>query len=298
MPERSALEKVQAKTEAGSVAGYLAPGVAPDAVIHALCSGAADVLAQRAELVVHAHARPHLGAADRAAELEGKLERMRRGTAKRYVLRLPNGGEPLIVKIAEVTSLGNAAQGLFTSVARKEHHNQVRAQSLDLAASRTLGYLELRRGPRLIRAAQVQSPVDDGLDTLETFLSADLIRSGDQALDRLGTALAATHAVPFFHADLKGFHAFVDVGAPSPGASYRLRWLDLARVGFRMTRRRRVINLYQALRFVIPQRAEAQERFIASYCRASGWYGDAPDEATDIVRRFLEYKYRTHPVVE
>jgi hypothetical protein len=65
-----------------------------------------------------------------------------------------------------------------------------------------------------------------------------------------------------------------------------------------MTRRKRLINLYQAVRFVVPDRPDAQERFVHAYCRTSGWYGSRPATAVRAVRRFLAYKLRTHPVVE
>ena len=96
----------------------------------------------------------------------------------------------------------------------------------------------------------------------------------------------------------KGFHAFVDeVASPHEGAAtYTLRWIDLARVAFNLSRRQRVINLYQALRFVVPTRTDAQERFVSAYCRASGWYADNPKRALTKVRRFLEHKLETHPL--
>ena len=72
---------------------------------------------------------------------------------------------------------------------------------------------------------------------------------------------------------MKGFHAFVVELDPRPGqpTRYGMRWIDLARVSFYLTPRKRLINLYQALRFVIPRRAEAEERFVRAYCAAANW---------------------------
>ncbi|MBI3178841.1 MAG: hypothetical protein HYZ27_04230, partial [Deltaproteobacteria bacterium] len=120
---------------------------------------------------------------------------------------------------------------------------------------------------------------------------------GEAALAPLAQALAAQHAVPFFHADVKSYHAFVDDVRREPGrpALYRLRWIDLGRVSFWMSPRKRVINLYQALRFVIPDRAESQRRFVEAYCRAAGWRSRRSDRVLHTVRRFLARKLRTVP---
>ena len=110
---------------------------------------------------------------------------------------------------------------------------------------------------------------------------------------RFGAALARVHGVPFFHADLKGFHVWIEPAAPDRALA--LRFLDFGRVGFRMSRRRRIINLYQALRFIVPDSPDAQERFVSGYCTAAG--GD-PARLLRATRRFLAHKLRTHPVVE
>ena len=109
----------------------------------------------------------------------------------------------------------------------------------------------------------------------------------------LARALAHSHHLNFFHGDLKGFHAFIQ---PEPDSNeYTLQWLDLARVGFRLTRRQRIINLYQMLRFVVPERGETRDGFMRAYCEASGWYADNPNKAMTIVGKFLEHKLKTHP---
>jgi len=251
-----------------------------------------------AELLTHADLDPGTSDEVRTRERERKLDRLRAGKLKRYVLLVDTPGGKRVVKIAEVNSLGNVLLGLLaSSVARREHAFHMHAEELGLAATHTLGFLEWRSGVHMVRACQVQSLLADDAQSLGTFLSAQLEAYGDAALERLAEALAVTHRVPFFHADLKGFHAFVHgVTQPADGpASYGLRWIDLARVAFNLSRRQRIINLYQALRFVVPERAEAQERFVSSYCRTAGWYANAPDRALAKVRRFLDYKLRTHP---
>jgi hypothetical protein len=138
----------------------------------------------------------------------------------------------------------------------------------------------------------VQTELDPSLPTWSDVLETDLHMGGDEALDRAAAALAATHSVGFFHADLKGFHAFV----PEPkGETYGLVWLDLGRVAFHLTPRKRIINLYQALRFVLPRRPEVEERFVHAYCHSSGWRVANANRVLHRVRRLLNYKLRTHP---
>ena len=112
-------------------------------------------------------------------------------------------------------------------------------------------------------------------------------------MEPLGRALAHSHKQGFFHGDLKGFHALV---CPSETVhEYTLKWLDLARVGFRLTRRQRIINLYQMLRFVVPERGEARDSFMRAYCESAQWYAESPNKAMTVVGKFLEYKLKTHP---
>ena len=87
------------------------------------------------------------------------------------------------------------------------------------------------------------------------------------------------------------------IGVGNTPAVYKLRWLDLRRVSFWLSRRKRIINLYQALRYLLPDDPVAQERFLTAYCAASGWYSQRPERALRIVRGFLDHKLRTHPDV-
>ena len=282
----------------GRLAGALARGEDRAAIERALVLAPDLALAGGARLLTHTDLDSMAGDEERERARRRELDRLRAGKLKRFVLRVETDAGPRIVKIAEVNSVGNILLGLLaSSVARREHAFHLHAEELGLAAARTLGFLEWRSGVQLVRACQVQSPLGDDARSLDSFLDTQLTEHGDAALERFADALAGTHRVPFFHADLKGFHAFVaDVrettGAP---ATYNLRWIDLGRVAFSLSRRRRIINLYQALRFVVPDRAEAQERFIHSYCRAAAWHAGAPDRVLARVRRFLEYKRRTHP---
>jgi hypothetical protein len=283
----------------GVVVGEVAP--CEDATLLArTLVGARDlVLRDAKELLTHADLDPTASPAERQGERERKLRALGLGRLNRYVLALETTAGPRIVKIAEVTSAGNALLGVLgSSVPRCEHALHLRTQALGLAASETRGYLEWRRGLRLLRACQVQTPMAPDAVTLGTFLVAELRRFGEAALDRFGQALARVHARRFFHADLKGFHAIVTQITrcdPEP-ATYELQWIDLARVSFYLTPRKRIINLYQALRFVVPRRPEAEERFVRAYCAASGWHAATPELALARVRRFLAYKYRTYPL--
>ncbi|MBC7792654.1 MAG: hypothetical protein H7Z43_03015 [Clostridia bacterium] len=240
----------------------------------------------RSDLLLLTHA--DLGAAK--DDRESKRQSLERGTLKRYVIRVYTEAGPRVVKVAETVGFGNTLHGLFgSSVARREHDNQLRAEGLELAATQTSGFLELRRGLFLKRAIQIQTELDPALPSWTDVFDTDRLFNQDAAVERAARALAATHALGFFHADLKGFHAFV----PEPKTeTYGLLWLDLGRVGFSLTPRKRIINLYQALRFVIPR--DADERFVTAYCQASGWHAGDEARAVAKVRKFLDYKLRTH----
>ncbi|MFC1609994.1 hypothetical protein ACFL6C_03480 [Myxococcota bacterium] len=283
---------------AGRVVGTLAEGEDLAAIERTLVLAPDLALRGEAELLTHADldldATPEL----RHRQRRDKLDSLTTGSLKRYVLRVDTARGPRIIKVAEIHSFGNAILGIVgSSVPRREHHFHLKAEQLGLAATRTLGFLEWRAGPRLSRACQVQTLLPDDVESLATFLRRQMAEHGDAALDSLGRALANTHAVPFFHADLKGFHAFVHNVSEQPQApmTYTLRWIDLARVAFRLSQRQRIINLYQTLRFVVPTRATAQERFMTTYCRESGWFARDPGRGLRKVKRFLDYKYRTHP---
>jgi hypothetical protein len=143
----------------------------------------------------------------------------------------------------------------------------------------------------------VQTPLPADCETLDALLHRELARAGDGAIDSVADAIAAMHRLRFFHGDLKGFHAFPEgvVTLADAPARYRLRWVDLGRVGFRLSRRQRVINLYQVLRYLLPSAPAAQERFMRRYCAATGWHADTPERGLAVVRRFLARKLRTHP---
>lgn len=285
----------------GRVVGELDACEDRDTIESALLDAPALVENGKVQLLVHADAKGNGSAGDetRRRQQESKLEALRSGRAKRYVFALDTAAGRRVVKICEPVGVGNTLAGLCgTSVARREHHLQRLAEARAVAATRTHGFLEWRQGPRLLRACQVQSVLPQSAVALSDFLSIELATHGDAALDPLAEELARMHALPFFHADLKAFHAFVtDISRHRAGepARYRLQWIDLARVAFRMTRRKRIINLYQALRFVVPRRSEAEERFVSSYCRAASWYGNDPSRGLGVVRRFLDHKLRTHP---
>ena len=277
--------------------GALAPGEDLSTIQAALLNAPALVLCGKAQLLSHADLDRRATASERENERRSRMAKL--DALKRYVLLCETDAGARIIKIAAVTNLGNSLLGLLgSSVPRKEHRFHTHAETLGLAATRSLGYLEWRAGPCLRRACQVQSLLELDAVSLDTFLAVEIERHGDCALEPLARALAHSHAKGFFHADLKGFHAFVDnvkVEKDQP-ATYDLRWIDLARVGFRLSERQRVINLYQTLRFVVPNRPEAQRRFVDAYCQSSGWLTDQPDRALAKVQKFLAHKYRTHPL--
>ena len=284
--------------ERGRIVGQLAAGEDRPAIEIALRQARRRVLAGELALLLHADHRPEVPGEVRARQQTERLTRLAAGRLKRFVFRLETRAGPRIVKISEVVSLGNRLSGLLgSSNARREHQYQAQAQTLGLAATETKGYLELREGPWLRRACQIQTVLDGDRPTLDSFLAEEYPRFGDEAIVRLAEAFAQTHRRRFFHGDLKGFHAFPTnlQRPPEQAASYELQWLDLGRVGFRLSRRQRIINLYQMFRFVLPQTPEVQANFIQAYCRHTGWWAHRPKRALARVRRFLQHKLRTHP---
>ena len=232
-------------------------------------------------------------------ERSRKQELIHAGKAKRFVLSFRTPSGPKIFKLLEPQSTGNHIQGIFhSSTARIEHRNQLRCQTLKLAAAQSLGFLELRRGPLLVRACQIQEPVPlQQLTLFEAFFTQELARSPKDAISALATAIAQMHLKGFFHNDLKGFHAFARITGynPSGTAHYDLLWIDLARVGFKLTKRQRIINLYQVFRYILPANSEAQATFTQIYCEVSGWHKDNYPKALRQVSQFLDFKLRTHP---
>ncbi len=286
---------VPARTRIG---GTLLPGEDHDRIAHALVHARDLVLTGAAELLVHADQEANATPERHRALRQSRLHQLAASTLKRYAFRLDTGAGARVIKIGEVTTCGNTLLGATGwSPARREHHLHGRAQAAGLAATETRGFLDWRRSLRLLRSAHVQLPVAPDLLPLSVFFAREIKEHGDAAVEPLAQALAALHAVPFFHADVKSYHAFVrDVlRAPGRPATYRLVWIDLGRVSFWMSPRKRIINLYQALRFILPDRAEAQGRFVAAYCRAAQWRAGRVDQVLRSVRRFLAHKLTTVP---
>jgi hypothetical protein len=253
----------------------------------------------KAQLLVHGQDKSDsLSEQQKQARLE-KRQLVLAGKAKRFVLRYSTSSGVKIFKMVEPQSPGNHLIGVLgSSTAKLEHQYHLRCQSLGLAATRSLGYLELRRGPFLIRACQIQEPIDfEQMLLLETFFPQQLSHFKEEAIAALATAIAQMHLKRFFHGDLKGFHGFVRTSGayPSGAAQYDLLWIDLAKVGFNLSRRQRIINLYQVFRYILPMNSQAQASFMKVYCDVANWHNHQPQIALNKVTKFLNYKLRTHP---
>ncbi len=276
----------------GSAHGELAEGEDARGIVEAAMRVREDILDGRLTPLVHGDVTGRA----REEEIATQIAALRRNRIKRYVVRIDTDSGPRILKLAEPGSPWRrwTATG---SRARQEHYWHARAQTLRIAATETRGFLELRRGPFVWRGVQVQTVLSPELVSLEEHLMREIREHGHAAVDSFAEHLAHSHELKFFHADLKGFHAFVADVVPSlAGPSrYRLLWSDFGRVGFRISPRRRIINLYQALRFVLPQDQKTRRRFIAHYCHVSDWHRHNPEIVIRRVQRFLERKLRTHP---
>ena len=283
--------------ERGSIRGWLEPDENRVHLETILRKAPSAVLEGELTLKVHEDLAETTDTAKREQRVTELVQALYRGTIKRYVVQSDTSVGPRIIKLTESQSLSHRLGGLIGfSTGRLEHQNQIRAESLGIAAAHSHGYLELCRSPWLIRSAQVQSLISPELPMLDDFVRREYERFGPAAMLPLGEALAHTHALGFFHADLKGFHAQIAHQrlVPHEPTRYTLLWLDLGRVKFTVTERRRIINLYQMLRFVVPNHGRARDAFMRSYSKESGWYRDSPNRAMEIVGRFLDKKLRAH----
>ncbi|MBT6435765.1 MAG: hypothetical protein HOK28_21920 [Deltaproteobacteria bacterium] len=286
--------QVTPSVERGWIRGCLDDGEERERIIGLLHHAKSQALDGELTLRVHEHLKTNPDPKRVEEGVEEKLGLLYQNQLKRWVVQIETSQGPRIVKMTEVAHFRGSLAGLFSrSVAAREHKFQRRTQTLNLAAAQSKGYLELWYGPSLIRCCQIQTAFEPGNLILDDYLSLAMKKNGLSAMEPLGRALAHSHNQGFFHGDLKGFHAFAHPGA-EPG-EYTLRWLDLARVGFRLSRRQRIINLYQMLRFVVPERGDARDSFMRSYCAAARWHAGNPNKAMTIVGKFLEHKLKTHP---
>ena len=279
------------------VVGTLLPDEDRQLLEQAIYEAPKWVLARQAPILLHGqHPEDDFDPADR--RLDKKLALLQKNKLKRYVFPLKTSAGMRVVKIGEITTLGNALQGFFgQSISRKEHAYQEKAQALGVAATTSQGYLELRDGPKLIRSANIQKPLPKPWPLLDDVFSKEYAKHGLDALIPLAESIAHIHKKKFFHADLKGFHAYIsklDESTQEP-ARYTCLWIDLARCGFNLSHRQRIINLYQTLRFIVPMEEEPQKVFIEAYCKAAHWQQDSSDKVCQKVQKFLTYKLRTHP---
>lgn len=212
---------------------------------------------------------------------------------KRYTLEVDTTEGYRFVKVAEVRSFGAVLRGIVGSPARFEDAHQKRAARLGVAAAESCGFLEWRAGPILFRACQIQVPVPNHLVPFAEFWREQWSHQPQTALELLARELARQHALPFFHADIKPYHAFVDQTDKGSSDGYRLKWIDFGRAAFWMSPRKRIINLYQVARFVLPDDPAIREQFVAAYCIAAKL--SAPKSVSKRVERFLAYKRRVLP---
>lgn len=286
--------KVSPSVERGWIRGCLDDGEDRDAMVGLLHHAKSQALDGVLCVLVHENLKAEPDPRKQEQDVDEKLGLLYQNRLKRWVVQIDTAQGPRIVKMTEGSSFRSSMAGFFSrSVAAREHKFQRRTESLNLAAAQTKGYLELWYGPSLIRCCQVQTLFEPGMALLNDHLAQAIKKDGLSALEPLGRALAHSHNQGFFHGDLKGFHAFVQ--PEGQNGEYTLRWLDLARVGFHLSRRQRIINLYQMLRFVVPERGDARDCFMRSYCAAAQWHADKPNKAMSIVGKFLEQKLKTHP---
>jgi hypothetical protein len=195
----------------GRLVGVLQRGEDRAALERAVVTAGRAVSRGAVTLMTHLDLEPAAAPSARREEAERMAAAVAERRLERYVFAVDTGAGRRIIKISEPRKLGNRLLGLAGgSVSQREHDNHLRAESSDLAVSQTRGYLEWRTRVGMIRSCQIQTPMTPGLRTVGVALTDDLEACGDAALERYGGALAAAHAVPFFHADLKAFHAFAE----------------------------------------------------------------------------------------
>ncbi|MCK5687738.1 hypothetical protein KAI87_00645 [Myxococcota bacterium] len=234
--------------------------------------------------------------------LKEALTQIAAGKRKRYVVKLDTAAGPRVVKIVEAIDFPHKLAGLFpASPARAEDKAQRRGEELGVAATLSKGFIEVRRGGLLVRSAQIQTLLSSEFISLDQIMAEDYAKFGAQGAAPLARALARVQSLPFFHADFKGFHTFVSLPADSGAESdiytreYDLTFLDFGRVSFWMSPRKRVINLYQLFRYLLPDDLAYRQTFVRIYCETSGWHKDNPQKAQDLTEKFLKRKLKTLP---
>ncbi len=211
------------------------------------------------------------------------------GKRKRLVIGAVVNGQALVFKYAFAHGWGKTLQGICTSGARIEHGLHTRAHKLGLSLVPSLGYLEYRTFLRIHHAVHIQPNYAEAMRVGSWRFVTDRIQEQPiKASIAFAKGLAHTHQLGFFHADLKAFHVLMG-NHNNP----ELRFMDFGRVSFRVTPRRRTINLYQALRFIIPE--TQHNAFMETYAQHCGYSVPKNVALKRQVHSFLAHKLKTHP---
>ena len=164
---------------------------------------------------------------------------------KRFAIKLETASHgPLCLKFRPL-SWAEGFLGPLHAKAELQRHTEV--QHRNFAATEPLGIGTWRDKEQKRWQYFIQGWIDP------TWASGESLLKGSLSSAKPATEIAALHNAGIFHGDLKPYH----VAIPNDAAHWL--YLDLDPVRFGLSQRRRVINLYQGLRYFL-----AAERSLAS----------------------------------
>ena len=202
---------------------------------------------------------------------------------KRYALRLPStfNGE-VCVKLRQQKTLSR----LFgPRHARNEYHRHQEVLQRGFAATRPLGFDAIKD----IHGHPWEYFIQEALPTEASSGESLLNQAAKDRVSIIASELAKLHQAQIFHGDLKPYHVVLLPQSP------HWLYLDLDPVRFGISRRRRIVNLYQALRYFLDGNGALAEPLVQSYAEA---FAELPSSAIssllDETLKLLHHKMETH----
>jgi len=169
--------------------------------------------------------------------------------------------------------------------ARNEYRRHEEVARRGFAAVSPLGYASFKDIQNQTWQCFVQEGLPQDTHSGESLRTLSL---EERALV-IARELAKLHEAEIFHGDLKPYHVVV--------SSNTAHWLyvDLDPVRFGVSRRRRTINLYQALRYFLDADPRLAEPLIQTYIRALPKVpADAAQGLVTATLKLLKHKMETH----
>ncbi len=231
----------------------------------------------------------------------------RRPKWKRMILRAPKSNLNVVVKLSNEIGL---IRRLYRHVLPTDRNSKAfkftrELKDSDVTTVPVHSYGHINENG-LYRFSFMTMDEIDGLDTLVEHLKSEHLKSGlevtesgEKILRCLAEGLASAHNAGFFHGDIKPYHLYVGSGL---GKTHELSpsikdwvWIDLddCLLSSSLTRRQRVINLYQIWRyFLVPLGEKDMDEFISIYLKRSKEFTIEKGKLKQLVLRHYERRLR------